>query len=154
VEQIAPALEAMSDAEQIPVQQVPPVGVASMARPPARQRSWLFLGLGVAAAAICAFGVSRYVHGAPSLTGQRQLVLADFENRTGEMAFDHSLRKALEIDLQQSPYFTVLPEADSRQTLKLMERSPDDALTAPLAREVCERNNGQAVLSGLRNGGI
>jgi tetratricopeptide (TPR) repeat protein len=65
------------------------------------------------------------------------------------MAFDHSLRKALEIDLQQSPYFTVLPEADSRQTLKLMEHSPDDALTTPLAREVCERNNSQAVLSGL-----
>jgi DNA-binding winged helix-turn-helix (wHTH) protein len=149
VEEIAPAVEAPPDAEEIPVEQISPVGLASMAMPPARHRRLLLPGLGIAAAAICAFGVSRYLHGAVALTGQRQLVLADFENRTGEMAFDHSLRKALEIDLQQSPYFTVLPEADSRQTLKLMERSPDDALTAPLAREVCERNNGHAVLSGL-----
>jgi DNA-binding winged helix-turn-helix (wHTH) protein/Flp pilus assembly protein TadD len=148
VEEIAPAIEARPDAEPMPVEQLAPVGPA-MAGPPARYHRLLWPGLGIAAAAICAFGVSHFLHGAPSLTGLRQLVLADFENRTGEMAFDHSLRKALEIDLQQSPYFTVLPEADSRQTLKLMERSPDDALTAPLAREVCERNNSQAVLSGL-----
>ena len=134
VEQIAPAVE------PIPVPEAP-------ARP--RPRGLLLLVLGVAAAAVCAFSVSRYLGGATSLTGRRQLVLADFENRTGDMEFDHSLRKALEIDLQQSPYFTVLPEADSRQTMKLMERSPDDALTTTLAREVCERNNGQAVLSGL-----
>jgi DNA-binding winged helix-turn-helix (wHTH) protein/Tfp pilus assembly protein PilF len=135
VEEIAPA-----QAEQIP---------APAPAPPARQSRLLLLGFGTAAALICAFSVSHYLRGAPTLAGQRQLVLADFENRTGEMAFDHSLRKALEIDLQQSPYFSVLPEADSRQTLTLMEHSPDDALTAPLAREVCERNNGQAVLSGL-----
>jgi DNA-binding winged helix-turn-helix (wHTH) protein/tetratricopeptide (TPR) repeat protein len=149
VEEISTAVEVPATAEQIPMEQGPLVDLASRATPPARHGRWLLLGLGIAAAAVGAFSVSHYPLAAPPLSGQRQLVLADFENRTGEMAFDHSLRKALEIDLQQSPFFTVLPEADSRQTLKLMEHSPDDALTAPLAREVCERNNSQAVLSGL-----
>jgi DNA-binding winged helix-turn-helix (wHTH) protein len=145
VEEIAPADEAPADAELIPLQQV---ALVALAAPPAPARRRLLLGLGIAVA-ISSFGLSHYLHGTAPLTGPRQLVLADFENRTGEMVFDHSLRKALEIDLQQSPYFMILPEAEARQTLKLMEHSPDDALTTSLAREVCQRNNSQAVLSGL-----
>jgi DNA-binding winged helix-turn-helix (wHTH) protein/tetratricopeptide (TPR) repeat protein len=137
VEEIAPADEAPD--------RVPFVGLAT---PPAPPRRRLLLGLGIAVA-ISSFGLSHYLRGTVPLPGPRQLVLADFENRTGEMVFDHSLRKALEIDLQQSPHFMILPEAEARQTLKLMEHSPDDALTTTLAREVCQRNNSQAVLSGL-----
>jgi DNA-binding winged helix-turn-helix (wHTH) protein/tetratricopeptide (TPR) repeat protein len=142
--QFSATVEEIAPADEAPVQ-VALVGLPAT-HPPARRR--LLLGLGISVA-ICSFGLTHYLHGTAPLTGPRQLVLADFENRTGEMVFDHSLRKALEIDLQQSPYFMILPEAEARQTLKLMEHSPDDALTTALAREVCQRNNSQAVLSGL-----
>ena len=78
----------------------------------------------------------------------RKIVIADFDNRTGDEVFDFVLKNALEIDLEQSPLLTTVSLAETRRTLQAMERSPDERLTAPLAREVCERNEGQAVLSG------
>jgi tetratricopeptide (TPR) repeat protein len=75
-------------------------------------------------------------------------VLADFTNTTRDTTFDSTLNQALQIDLEQSPYLNLLPRQKIRQTLKLMERGADEALTPELAREVCERDNAQAVLHG------
>jgi eukaryotic-like serine/threonine-protein kinase len=78
-----------------------------------------------------------------------EILLADFENATGDPGFDKALNIALAIDLKQSPYLEVAPDAKSRNTLTLMERKPDEKLTPALAREVCQRIGAQAVLSGL-----
>ena len=77
------------------------------------------------------------------------VVLADFINTTGDAAFDHTLSQALEIDLAQSPFLNLLPRSRVRETLAQMQRKTDEALTPDLAREVCERNNAQAVLHGM-----
>jgi tetratricopeptide (TPR) repeat protein len=76
------------------------------------------------------------------------IVLADFTNTTGDTAFDHTLSQALEIDLAQSPFLNLLPRPTVKETLAQMQRKTDEALTPDLAREVCERNNAQAVLYG------
>ena len=76
------------------------------------------------------------------------VVLAEFENATGDKDFDGTLSKALQIDLEQSPYLEILPRALVRETLQQMQHSGDEALTPELAREICERNNGQAVVDG------
>jgi DNA-binding winged helix-turn-helix (wHTH) protein/predicted Zn-dependent protease len=78
-----------------------------------------------------------------------EIVLADFENVTGDAGFDKALNIALSIDLKQSPFLSIAPDAKARKTLQLMERSPQEKLTASLAREVCQRIGAQAVLSGL-----
>jgi len=76
------------------------------------------------------------------------VVLAEFSNNTGDEAFDGTLKRALEIDLQQSPYMDVLSENDSAETLQRMGRKTDIAITSGIAREICIRNNRQVLLTG------
>jgi len=80
--------------------------------------------------------------------GHLNVVLADFSNTTGDATFDRTLRRALEIELEQSPFIEVLSESDSAEALQKMGQKPDVALTAGIAREICERKNGQAYLTG------
>jgi len=93
-------------------------------------------------------GYSWY-RGAPAPPPTREpLLVADFANTTGEAVFDGALKDALEIQLQQSPFFAVVPASQIRSTLRLMERSPDTALSAAVARDVCARLGVRAILAG------
>jgi DNA-binding winged helix-turn-helix (wHTH) protein/tetratricopeptide (TPR) repeat protein len=76
------------------------------------------------------------------------IVLADFDNRTGDGTFDVVLKKALEIDLAQSPYLDVMSEQEAVGTLQLMGRTLDAALTPDVAKEVCQRSNRQTMING------
>jgi tetratricopeptide (TPR) repeat protein len=78
----------------------------------------------------------------------RKLLVADFQNTTGDPNFDHILNQALQIDLEQSPYFAFVSRTKTRDTLTQMQRDKDEPLIGDLAREVCERNNSDAMLSG------
>ncbi len=105
----------------------------------------------IAAAAALALAVGSFWIGsrrAPKLTSRDTIVIADFANSTGESAFDGSLRQALTIQLEQSPYLKLLSAQSVRSTLKLMNRPPDAPLNAEAAREVCQRSNCKAVVSG------
>ena len=76
-----------------------------------------------------------------------QVVVAEFLNTTGDTTFDHTLTRALDIDLSQSPYMDVMTERDVIDTLKLMGQKPDVSLSADLARQVCIRSNRQTLLT-------
>jgi eukaryotic-like serine/threonine-protein kinase len=78
----------------------------------------------------------------------QKIVLADFDNRTGDATFDVVLRKALEIELGQSPYMDVMTERQAVGTLQLMGRKQDAPLTQDVAIEVCQRSNRQVMLKG------
>jgi serine/threonine protein kinase/tetratricopeptide (TPR) repeat protein len=95
------------------------------------------------------YGAYRWFKGpAPAAAAREPLLLADFSNSTGEAVFDGALKDALEIQLQQSPYVKVLPASQVRAALQLMERSPNEPLTAAVARDLCERLGVKAVLLG------
>ncbi len=102
---------------------------------------------GAAVLAISAFAYS-YFFRAPKLMPKDRIVLADFENKTGEAVFDQTLRQGLAVQLEQSPFFSLVSDASIRQSLRFMNRSPDTPLTLEVAREVCERTGGAAVLEG------
>jgi eukaryotic-like serine/threonine-protein kinase len=76
------------------------------------------------------------------------LVIADFENTTGNPQFDLALKTALTIDLQQSPLLAASSRAKIQRTLVEMKVATDKPLTPDLAREVCTRMNEQAYLTG------
>jgi DNA-binding winged helix-turn-helix (wHTH) protein/tetratricopeptide (TPR) repeat protein len=76
------------------------------------------------------------------------VVVADFSNTTGDGTFDQTLKRALEIDLDQSPFIDVLGEGDGVGTLRRMGLQNDTAVTPAIAREICERDNRQAMLAG------
>src|SRR4029077_8807769 len=97
--------------------------------------------------ALCAAGYL-YLHRAPKLTTKDTIVLAEFENRTGDPVFDQTLRQGLEVQLEQSPFLTLVSEQHIQRILSLMNRPAEARLTPEIAREVCERTGGTAVLEG------
>jgi eukaryotic-like serine/threonine-protein kinase len=82
------------------------------------------------------------------LTGQDTIVLADFANTTGDPAFDGALRRALTMQLKQSPFLSVLSDARIRRTLPLMGKAADAPLTSQVARDLCMRTASTAVVEG------
>jgi DNA-binding winged helix-turn-helix (wHTH) protein/tetratricopeptide (TPR) repeat protein len=95
------------------------------------------------------WGIHHRLNGAVIPGDHHEVVLADFENSTGDPDFNPALKTLLAIDLDQSPYLVVAADTDTHTILQLMSRPPDSTLTPDLAREVCQRLNDQVVLSGL-----
>ena len=111
------------------------------------RRNRMILAGTAAVAAIAAAGYWR-AHATPKLSEKDTVVLADFTNTTGDSVFDGTLRQGLEVQLEQSPFLSLLTEERIQQTLKLMEQSPNGRLTPEIAREVCQRTSSTAVLNG------
>ena len=97
--------------------------------------------------ALCAAGYL-YLHRSPKLTAKDTIVLADFENKTGDSVFDQTLRQGLAVQLQQSPILTLVSDQSIAQALHLMNRPAATPLTSEVAREICQRTGGAAVLEG------
>ena len=116
--------------------------------PAAKPGSWKRRATVAAAGLILAGGSFYYLRPAPKLTDKDTIVLADFENKTGDPVFDDTLRQGLIVQLQQSPYLSFIPDQKIRATLKLMDKPIESALSGETAREVCERVGAKAVLTG------
>ena len=89
---------------------------------------------------------------ANALTEKDTVLLADFVNTTGDPVFDGTLKQALAIQLQQSPFLYIAPEERIRKALQFMGRSPDERLTNQLASEICRREGIKALISGSISG--
>jgi DNA-binding winged helix-turn-helix (wHTH) protein/predicted Zn-dependent protease len=89
-----------------------------------------------------------YLHRAPKLTDKDTIVLADFSNTTGDSVFDGTLRQGLAVQLEQSPFLSLISEERIQQVLRLMGKPADARLTPETAREICERTASAAVLDG------
>jgi tetratricopeptide (TPR) repeat protein len=76
------------------------------------------------------------------------VVLADFTNETGDPVFDETLKTALSVSLNQSPFLNVLSDSNVGKTLKLMEKPPVTKLTPEVARELCQRAGSKAYIAG------
>ncbi len=111
-------------------------------------RRWRFIfpaaGLALLLAALTPF----YFRRAQALTERDSILLPEFINTTGESVFDGTLKQALAVKLQESPFLNVIPEDRARETLRFMGRQPDERITPSLAREVCERQGVKAMLTG------
>ena len=96
--------------------------------------------------------VSSFVRGGSSsgskLTDKDTIVLADFDNKTGDAVFDDTLRQGLAVELQQSPFLSLISDTRIRQTLALMGQPKEARLTSEIAQQVCERTASAAILEG------
>ncbi len=93
-------------------------------------------------------GAYPYRHRLLKLTDKDTIVLADFANATGDPVFDDTLKTALSVSLNQSPFLNVVSDQKVGATLKLMTHPPDTKLTPDVARELCQRVGSQAYLAG------
>jgi tetratricopeptide (TPR) repeat protein len=119
---------------------------------PAPARRGRLLLIAVALLAIAAIGggywYSLYSRRPAPLTDKETVVLADFANTTGDPVFDGTLRQGLAIQLQQSTFLSLTSDTRIEQLLRLMGQPAGAKLTPALARDICERMGGGAVLEG------
>src|ERR1700676_5393415 len=135
-----PAQDSTATSPVIPTP--PPVAGATFSK-------WLPWWAGVFALATIAVGVffffPRHIH---ALTEKDTVVLSDFVNTTGDPVFDGTLKQALAVQLEQSPYLNLLPESKIQDALRFMGRKPDERIIKDLAREISQRENAKAIISG------
>jgi eukaryotic-like serine/threonine-protein kinase len=112
-------------------------------------KPWLWVSLGVVLLVAVAVGAWWFfVHARPLLSAKDSVVLADFANSTGDPVFGETLRQGLAVELQQSPFLSLVSEQRIQHTLRLMGRSADARLTPEIATQICERTGSAAVLEG------
>src|SRR5580692_5293390 len=112
-----------------------------------RAWSWITLAAVVSLAA-AGLAVRYLTPQTPALSVKDTIVLADFANSTGDPVFDDTLRQGMAVQLEQSPFLTLISDRRIRTTLRLMGQSGDARLTPQIAGEICERTGSAAVLDG------
>ena len=117
---------------------------------PARKSSrWVAVaGVIMVVVALAVGGWLFFSRKAHALTNKDAIVLADFTNTTGDPVFDGTLRQGLSVELEQSPFLSIVSDRQIQETLQMMEQKPDTRLTPKIARELCQRTGSTAVLDG------
>jgi tetratricopeptide (TPR) repeat protein/predicted Ser/Thr protein kinase len=119
------------------------------AAPRVERRSRMWMGAAAILVAIaCLSAGYLYFRPASKLTEKDKIVLADFTNTTGDPVFDDTLRQGLAVQLEQSPFLSLVSAERIQKTLSMMGPPAGARLTALLAREVCQRTGAAAVLEG------
>ena len=127
-------------------EQIAPVA-PSTPRPELGKKRRLVIAAGVGALLIIVAGLAAWRFFArPVLTGTDVILLASFVNKTDDPIFENSLDKALEIKLTESPFLSLFPEADVRETMRTMRRDPNERVTRELGIEICKRQGLKAVV--------
>jgi serine/threonine protein kinase/tetratricopeptide (TPR) repeat protein len=117
---------------------------------PAGRKSWkIFVpALLIVIAALIAGGLYLRSRRSAKLTEKDSVLLADFVNTTGDAVFDGTLKQALAVELEESPYLNIFPESRIREALRFMGRSGDERVTRDVAREICLREGVKAMMLG------
>ena len=123
------------------------LGADAFVRPGRAKLGWISAAT-LLTVALIAGGLYYRLHRAKPLTEKDTIVLADFANSTGDPVFDDTLKTALSVSLNQSPFLNVLSDSNVSKTLKLMTRPPDTKLTPDVTRELCQRAGSKAYIAG------
>ncbi|HEY4905177.1 MAG TPA: protein kinase [Candidatus Sulfotelmatobacter sp.] len=115
--------------------------------PPARAKVGGYAAAAALLVALAAAGLYYRSHRLKPLTDKDTIVLADFDNSTGDPVFDGTLRQGLSVELEQSPFLSLVTDEQIQQTLSLMGKN-EAKVTHAVAREVCQRRGSAAVLDG------
>jgi eukaryotic-like serine/threonine-protein kinase len=87
-----------------------------------------------------------FLHRRAVLTEKDTVILGEFTNSTGDQVFDGTLRQGLIVQLEQSPFLSLVSEQRLHHTLQLMGKPGDAPLTEETARQVCARTASAAVI--------
>jgi tetratricopeptide (TPR) repeat protein len=126
-----------------------PAQASSPAVPAHGKKRWLVPAAILVILALLAGGIFFfYQHRAQAITGKDSILLADFVNTTGDAVFDGTMKQALAMQLEQSPYLNLLPESRIHEALRFMGRQPSERISNDVAREICLREGVKAMLTG------
>jgi len=88
---------------------------------------------------VAVIGGYLYSHRPATLTERDTVVLADFANSTGDPVFDETLRQGLSVQLEQSPFLSIVPDQQIQHALGMMGQKADVKLTTEIVRNLCQR---------------
>jgi serine/threonine protein kinase len=111
-------------------------------------RWWTIFGAAILLIGLVLVARLFYPHKVHALTDKDTIVLADFTNSTGDPVFDGTLRQGMMVQLEQSPFLSMVTDERIQKTLTLMGQPGDTKLTPAIARELCQRTASAAVLDG------
>jgi serine/threonine protein kinase/tetratricopeptide (TPR) repeat protein len=122
-------------------------------------RAWGYLSMVLIAVILAGGGFALWRHQHPAalsgkgnadgkLQERDSIILADFDNKTGDPVFDGTLKEALAIQLEQSPFVNIVSDQQLHQGLQYLDLPADDKVTSAIAREIGQREGYKAVLSG------
>jgi eukaryotic-like serine/threonine-protein kinase len=121
---------------------------AAVGRAASKRKQWLAALAVLAVAVVIAIVFGFRQRQSHKLTEHDTLVLADFNNSTGDPVFDDTLKQAISVQLAQSPFLNILSDAKIRATLKLMAKPPGTKLTPEVADDLCQRAGSKAYITG------
>jgi eukaryotic-like serine/threonine-protein kinase len=124
---------------------------AGRARTTPRSTTWWAIIAPTVAVLILGLGFALWLLRAQrvqALSATDTVVLSGFNNTTGDAVFDDTLRQGLEVQLEQSPFLSIISSERMRQTLRLMNQPPDARLTPAVARDLCQRVGSKAYIAG------
>jgi hypothetical protein len=127
---------------------VRPLSGSVVAAPPHHFKWAAIAGAAVVVAGLALAGWLYFARRTRALTNKDTIVLADFDNKTGDEVFDDTLRQGLSVQLAQSPFLSMISEGKINQTLKLMGHTVGERLTSEVSREICQRTGSKAMLTG------
>lgn len=118
---------------------------------PERARAGAGIAAVLAVCAVIGIGLGLWhwlADGRPVLSSGKNapLLIADFDNQTGDPRFDRALETAFTVGLQQSHRLTVYSRLQTEAALRLMRLKDDEPITAAVGREICQRENLHALL--------
>jgi len=125
-----------------------PVAAAGEAPAAKKSRTTIYVAAAVVLGALVGGFFVWHSRQSAKLTERDAVLLTDFVNTTGDGVFDGTLKQALAMQLEQSPYLNLLPESRVREALRFMGRPQDQRVTGDVAREICVRENAKAMLTG------
>jgi len=111
-------------------------------------KRWKMVALSCVALLAASLAGYFYLHRASKLSDKDTIVLGDFTNATGDPVFDGTLRQGMAVQLEQSPFLSLVSQEHIQRVLGLMGQPADARLTPEIAREICERTGSAAVLDG------
>jgi serine/threonine protein kinase len=127
---------------------VPSTQVESTGAKKSTRFRWMATGATILVIALALGGWLFFTRKAHALTDKDTIVLADFTNSTGDSVFDGTLRQGLSVQLEQSPFLSIISDRRIQQTLQMMDQKPDAKLTSEIARQLCQRTQSAAFLTG------
>jgi len=123
--------------------------VASKSAPKSKRLRWAAIsGTTVVVIALAVVGWLFHSRKTHALTEKDTIVLGEFTNTTGDLVFDGTLRQGLSVQLEQSPFLSIVSDQQIQHTLKMMDQKPDAKLTPQIVRELCQRVGSKAYIAG------
>jgi serine/threonine protein kinase/tetratricopeptide (TPR) repeat protein len=127
-------------------------GALSSSSLAARSKTWLWGAIAAAVLLAAIAGGLVFTKRTSALTEKDSILLTEFVNTTGDAVFDGTLKQALAVQLEQSPFLNIVPESKIQQALQYMGRPVGERITSEVGREICQRENIKAMMTGSITG--